>query len=113
MSRENRKTGIGEMAGRQRMSEPTPKEDGNQVPDHFFVAPYGSEGCQEERVSSTPRGHRERTQLREEDWHPAKRQAEQLIREATASDAIKEAWMKLMYAEECLARGVKAFLPRI
>ena len=30
-----------------------------------------------------------------------------------ASDAIKEAWMKLMYAEECLARGVMEFLPRV
>ena len=73
LSRENRKTGIGEVAGGQRMSEPTPKEDGNQVPDHFFVTSYGSEGCREERVSSTPRGHRERTQLCKEDWRPAKR----------------------------------------
>ena len=61
LSGENRKTGIGEVVGWQRMSEPTPEETGNQVPDHFFVTPYGSEGCQEERVSSTPRGHPERT----------------------------------------------------
>ena len=113
MSGENRKTGIGEVVGWQRISEPTPEETGNQVPDNFFVTPYGSEGCREETVSATPRKHWESTQLREEDWYPAKRQAEQLIQEAKASDTIKEAWMKLMYAEECLARGVTAFLPRV
>ena len=47
LSRENQKTGIGEVAGGQRMSEPTLEETGNQVPDHFFIAPYRSEGCQE------------------------------------------------------------------
>ena len=30
-----------------------------------------------------------------------------------ASDAIKDAWMKLIHAENYLARGVTAFLPRV
>ena len=42
LSRENQNTGIGEVAGGQRMSQSTPKEDGNKDPDHFFAAPYGS-----------------------------------------------------------------------
>ena len=97
LSRENQNTGIGEVAGGQRMSQSTPKEDGNKDPDHFFAAPYGSENCPEER-------------------------AEQLTREATTNDvlkevctslddAIKEAWMNL--DEEGLEREVTAFLLRV
>ena len=52
-------------------------------------------------------------QLGEEGWRQTKRQAEQLVRDATASDTIKEAWMRLIHAEDILTKGITAFLPRV
>ena len=106
---ENREPGLGEAAGWQEISEPTLRETETLSPDPFFVPAYGSEDDRKAMASNTPRELRERTQFCEEDCY----QAEQLVRDTTASDAIKEAWMRLIHAENYLARGVTAFLPRM
>ena len=113
MRGENREPGLGEAAGWQEISEPTLRETETLSPDPFFVPAYGGKDCWKAMASNTPREHRERTQFCKEDWHQTKRQAEQLVRDTTASDAIKEAWMRLIHAEDYLARGVTAFLPRV
>ena len=66
-------------------------------------------------VSTTPREHRERTQLYKGDWGQAEHtnRAERLIRDAMENDTIKDAWIKLIQAEDYLSRGVTAFLPRM
>ena len=97
LSRENQNTEIGEVAGGQRMSQSTPKEDGNKDPDHFFAAPYESENVPEER-------------------------AQQLTREAMTNDVLEEVCTSLDDAiteagmnldEEGLEREVMAFLQRV
>ena len=113
MRGENREPRLGETAGWHKMSEQTLRETETLSPDPSLVPAYGSEDDQKARASNTPRELWERMQLGEEDWRQAKRQAEQLVRDATASDAIKDAWMKLIHAEIYLVRGVMAFLPRM
>ena len=67
-------------------------------PETSLVPAYGGEDDWEARASNAPRELRERTQLGEGDRCQARRQAEQLIRDATASDAIKVDWMRLIHA---------------
>ena len=52
-------------------------------------------------------------QLSEGNRHQARRQVEQLVKDATASDAFKEEWMRLIHAEEILASDATAFIPRV
>ena len=79
------------------MSEPTSQEKDNQ----------------RVRASITAIECWERTQLGEGDQHQARHQAEQLVKDATASDAIKEDWMRLIHAEDVLVSDTTAFIPRV
>ena len=53
--------------------------------------------------------------LHDGDWRQAENtaQAEGLIRDAMESDAIKDAWIKVIQAENHLARDSSAFIPRV
>ena len=143
MRGENRESGLREAAGGHEMSEPTLQETKNHKsnkwrftsemvngilrirkvplvptdrppsPETSLVPAYGGEDDREARASNTLRELWERTQLGEGDRHQARRQAEQLIKDATASDAIKEDWIRLIHAEGILASEVTAFIPRV
>ena len=120
------------------MSEPTSRETDNyrftsegvngvlrirRVPlgptDHPYtsetsLAPaYLGKDNQRAGASNTARELRERTQLGKGNQRQARCQAEQLVKDATASDAIKEDWMRLIQAEDILASDATAFIPRV
>ena len=77
-----------------------------------FVASHGDKDREKAMV---PREHRKRERLHEGDWRQVEHtaQAERLIRDATENDAIKDAWIKVIQAENHLARDSTAFLPRV
>ena len=77
-----------------------------------FVASHGDK---DQEKAMVPREHQKRAQLQEGDRRQAENtvQAERLIRDATESDAIKDAWIKVIQAENHLARESAAFIPRV
>ena len=77
-----------------------------------FFAFHGEKDQEKARV---PREHRKRAQLHEGDRHQAENtvQAEQLIRDAKKSDSIKNAWIKVIQAENELTRDSAAFIPKV
>ena len=52
-------------------------------------------------------------QLGEGNRRQARRQAEQLVKDAIVSDVIKEDWMKLIQAEDIFVSDATAFIPRV
>ena len=74
---------------------------------------YLSKDHQRAGASNTAREFQERTQLGEENRRQARRQAEQLVKDAIVSDVIKEDWMKLIQAEDIFASDATAFIPRV
>ena len=52
-------------------------------------------------------------QLGEDNGGQANHKAEQLVRNSMVSEAIKNDWVKLIQAEDILARDAKEFIPRV
>ena len=113
LSGENQETRLGKATDRREISEPTVRGTKTLSPDPFLVTSYGGKDCRKAMTSTTPREHRERTQLYGGDWCQAERtnQAEQLTQDAMENDTIKDAWIKLIQEEYYLSRDVMTFLP--
>ena len=92
---------------------PLGSTDHPHTPETSLAPAYLGKDNQEAGASNTARELWERTQLGKGDRHQARRQAEQLVKDATASDAIKEDWMRLIHAEEILASDATVFIPRV
>ena len=87
--------------------------DHPHTPETSLAPDYLGKDNQKVEASNTAIERRERMQLGEGDQRQARCQAEQLVKDATASDAIKEDWMRLIHAEDVLVSDATAFIPRV